>query len=192
MLTNIQYPYTPLNNRYPYFWHMRAKIQTLFIAIALFCSGSVFAQSEISSDGEGQKVIKGFITQESLASDTSFKWFAANRQGYTPYADALQTLKAQKDSVQFLVFAGTWCHDTQFILPKFYAFADAAGFKANGITTVGVDVGKKSQHNLTEVFQIYNVPTIIVMKNGKEMGRVVEYGKYGMFDKEIGEILKGK
>jgi hypothetical protein len=27
------------------------------------------------------------------------------------------------------------------------------------------------------------------MKNGKELGRVVEYGHYGSFDKELGEIL---
>jgi hypothetical protein len=33
------------------------------------------------------------------------------------------------------------------------------------------------------------VPTIIVYKNGKELGRVVEYGKYGVFDKELAEII---
>jgi hypothetical protein len=33
------------------------------------------------------------------------------------------------------------------------------------------------------------VPTFIVLKNGKEIGRVVEYGKFGMPDKEIGEIV---
>jgi thiol-disulfide isomerase/thioredoxin len=165
-------------------------MQCFFAAIALFFSATAGAQSEISRDGEGQKVIKGFLTKEALAGDSAFGWFAANQQGYTPYAPALQTLKAQKDSVQFLVFAGTWCHDTQFILPKFFALADAAGVKSNQISTVGVDVAKKSQHNLTEVFQVYNVPTIIVLKSGKELGRVVEYGKTGMFDKELGEILK--
>lgn len=163
----------------------------LFAAAALFALSS-HAQSEISRDGEGQKVIKGFLTKDQLASDTAFKWFAANQQGYTPYAATVQTLKAHKDSVQFLVFAGTWCHDTQFILPKFYALAEAAGINPTHITTVGVDVAKNSQHNLTKVFQVYNVPTIIVLQNGKEKGRVVEYGKYGMFDKEIGEVLKGK
>lgn len=171
---------------------MRFRFQLTWLFVALFFVHQASAQSEISRDGEGQKVIKGFLTKDQLASDTSFKWFAANQQGYTPYSSALQNLKAQKDSVQFLVFAGTWCHDTQFILPKFYALADAAGVKPGQITTVGVDVGKKSQHNLTEVFQVYNVPTIIVLKNGKEAGRVVEYGKYGMFDKELGEILKAK
>ena len=29
----------------------------------------------------------------------------------------------------------------------------------------------------------------IVMKNGKELGRIVEYGKYGMFDKELAEVV---
>jgi thiol-disulfide isomerase/thioredoxin len=166
-------------------------MQYFFVAIAVFFTVSAGAQSEISHDGEGQKVIKGFLTKDALASDSAFKWFATNQQGYTPYSSALQTLKAQKDSVQFLVFAGTWCHDTQFILPKFFALADAAGVKASQISTIGVDAAKKSQHNLTDVFQVYNVPTIIVMKGGKEAGRVVEYGKTGMFDKEIGEILKG-
>jgi hypothetical protein len=28
------------------------------------------------------------------------------------------------------------------------------------------------------------------MKEGKEIGRVVEYGKSGMFEKDLGEILK--
>jgi hypothetical protein len=27
------------------------------------------------------------------------------------------------------------------------------------------------------------------MKDGKEVGRVVEYGKYGAIDKELGEIV---
>jgi hypothetical protein len=29
------------------------------------------------------------------------------------------------------------------------------------------------------------------MKDGKELGRVVEYGKYGEIDKELGEISAG-
>ncbi|MBK7291849.1 MAG: thioredoxin family protein [Chitinophagaceae bacterium] len=53
-----------------------------------------------------------------------------------------------------------------------------------------MDRAKKTLSHLTEALNITNVPTIIVMKNGKEIGRVVEYGKYGLFDMELGEILK--
>jgi thiol-disulfide isomerase/thioredoxin len=104
----------------------------------------------------------------------------------------LQTLKANKDSVQFLVFGGTWCHDTQFILPKFYSLSDAAGVAQNQITLLGVDRSKKTIQYLSERFNITNVPTIIVLKQGKEIGRVVEYGKTGMFDRELGEIVAAK
>ncbi len=48
---------------------------------------------------------------------------------------------------------------------------------------------KKTLHHLAEAFQVTNVPTFIVLKNGKEIGRVVEYGRYGMIDKELGEIV---
>ena len=84
---------------------------------------------------------------------------------------------------------GTWCEDSHFIIPKFYTLVDAAGFSRERITLIGVDREKKTLSHLDEAMNIKNVPTIIVMKNGKEIGRVIEFGKYGLFDKELGEIL---
>ena len=146
---------------------------------------------EIIPDSEG-KILKGFVTKQELSADPAFKWFAENQKGYSPYPAALQTLKLNKDSVQFLVFGGTWCHDTQFILPKFYSLTEAAGVAPNQITLLGVDRSKKTIQHLTEHFNVINVPTIIVLKQGKEIGRVVEYGKTGMFDRELGEIIAAK
>jgi thiol-disulfide isomerase/thioredoxin len=165
----------------------------VFIVLGIFSLSVVMAQApEISRDNEGVKILKGFVTKQELAGDTAFKWFAENQKGYSPYPAALQTLKTNKDSVQFLVFGGTWCHDTQFILPKFFSLSEAAGVSQNQITLLGVDRSKKTIQHLSERFDIVNVPTIIVLKKGKEIGRVVEYGKTGMFDRELGEIIAGK
>ena len=68
---------------------------------------------------------------------------------------------------------------------------DAAGFSQDRITIVGVDRSKKTIQHLSETFNVDRVPTFIVLKGGKEIGRVVEWGKYGMFDKELGEIISG-
>jgi thiol-disulfide isomerase/thioredoxin len=84
---------------------------------------------------------------------------------------------------------GTWCEDSQDIIPKFYSLTDAAGFSQDRITLIGVDRKKTTLSHLTEALGIINVPTIIVLKNGKEKGRIVEYGKYGMVDRELGEIV---
>ena len=164
----------------------------LIITLLLTSFSAVFAQNEISRDASGNKIIRGFITKEQLVTDTAFTWFAANQSGYVPEQNALQALRKNKDSINIIAFGGTWCGDTKNILPKFYLLADASGLSPERITLIGVDHSKKTIQHLSEAFNITNVPTIIVMKNGKELGRVVEYGHSGMFDKDLGEILAGK
>lgn len=166
--------------------------QFLLIAAVIFSAQIVFAQTEVSKDEFGNKVLKGFLTKQELATDSTFTWFAQNQKGYTPDQNALQLLRANKDSINIVAFGGTWCDDTKYILPKFFVLADAAGLSQDHITLLGVDHSKKTIQHLSEAFGITNVPTIIVMKNGKELGRVVEYGHTGLFDKDLAEILAKK
>ena len=158
-------------------------------AIAVISVQTVFAQTEITRDASGEKIIKGFMTKKELATDTAFAWYAQNQKGYTPNTEVTQQYAANKDSINLIVFGGTWCGDTKNLLPKFYATTDAAGYPDSRITLIGVDRNKKDSYNLTEAFGIINVPTFIVMKNGKEVGRVVEYGKIGSPEKEVAEII---
>jgi thiol-disulfide isomerase/thioredoxin len=150
---------------------------------------TAFAQPEVTVEPNGTKIIKGFISKNELVSDTAFKWYAENQKGFTPNPATVQTLNAAKDSIYILAFGSTWCGDTKHILPQVYMTLDAAGFPADHFTLLGVDRSKKTVNHLSETFGITNVPTFIVLKNGKEIGRVVEYGKFGMPDKEIGEIV---
>jgi thiol-disulfide isomerase/thioredoxin len=160
-----------------------------FIGIAVASVHLAMAQAEVSRDKDGVKVVKGFITKKELATDTAFSWFARSQKDYTPDQGALKAMRQNRDSVNFIAFGGTWCHDSQFILPKFFVLADAAGIPEDRITVIGVDRNRESIQHLSEAFHITNVPTVIVMKNGQEVGRVVEYGKHGMFDQELGQIL---
>ncbi len=166
------------------------KLLPVFIS-ALLISNAITAQNqyEVLIEKPNEKTLKGIISREVLQSDTSFKWYAENLKGYGPNALALEELKKNKDSVQLLVFMGTWCEDSHNIIPKFYSLLDAAGFPQDRVTLIGVDREKKTLSHLAEALNVKNVPTIIVMKNGKEAGRVVEFGKYGLFDKELGEII---
>ncbi|MBD0332069.1 MAG: thioredoxin family protein [Chitinophagaceae bacterium] len=162
----------------------------LLIAFVVIAIQTIAQPAEVSRDEKnGSKVLKGFITKKDLTTDTAFGWFAENQKGYTPEQNALQTFRANKDSINIIAFVGTWCSDTKNILPKFFLLTDAAGFPEDRITMLGVDRNKKTIQHLSEAFNIINVPTFIVMKNGKEVGRVVEYGKYGMVDKELGQII---
>jgi thiol-disulfide isomerase/thioredoxin len=168
---------------------MKKLIVTLSFAVL---ATTAFAQPEVTVEANGTKIIKGFISKNDLVSDTAFKWFAENQKNFTPNPASVQSLAAAKDSIYILAFGGTWCGDTKNILPQVYMTLDAAGFSAGHFTLLGVDRAKKTINNLSESFNVTHVPTFIILKNGKEIGRVVEYGKIGMPDKEIGEIVAGK
>src|ERR1044072_916724 len=103
-------------------------MKKLFIlTIALLSVSFLFAQSsvEISRDKEnGSKVLKGFIAKKDLVTDTAFTWFVQEQKAFTPNADVVKQFAAAKDSVQVLVFGGTWCDDTKHLLPAFIATTD--------------------------------------------------------------------
>jgi len=151
--------------------------------------GSGAGQYEVLVERPNEKSFKGIISRTALTSDTSFKWYAEAQKSYTPNASAVEALQKYKDTVQLLVFMGTWCEDSHFIIPRLFKLTDAAGFSDERITLIGVDRNKKTLSHLCEALHVTNVPTIIVMKKGKELGRVIEYGSSGMYDKELGAIL---
>lgn len=166
------------------------KSALLFIALNLV-AGTLLAQTQyqILVERPGEKTFKGLISREALTSDTSFHWYKEGLAGYNPDPNAQALLKRNRDSIEFVVFMGTWCEDSHFVIPKFYYLLDITAFPQERVTLIGVDRSKKTLAHLAEAMGIENVPTIIVMKKGKEIGRVVEYGKSGLFDQDLAEIL---
>ena len=107
-----------------------------------------------------------------------------------PDESAVTTFQQHKADFKIVVFGGTWCEDTQNLLPKFYKLVDQSGYPESSITLVAVDRAKTTLDNLHVTYNITNVPTFIVLKAGKEVGRVVEYGKEGDMVKELGAIVR--
>jgi thiol-disulfide isomerase/thioredoxin len=135
------------------------------------------------------KVLKGYITRNVLENDTAFKWFSENIKYGTADSAAVDAFKKNAANFNVVVFGGTWCHDTQNLLPVFYRLVDKSGYPESKITIVAVDRAKTAPNNLHKTYNVTNVPTFIVLREGKEIGRVVEYGKEGQIDKELGEIV---
>ena len=164
----------------------------IIFAIALIISQQqAMAQTPYTSTKDGEtSILNGSITKYILQNDSAFKWYATNQAGYTPNVEAVKNMEATKGTTQYVVFGGTWCGDTKNILPKFFKLQETSGLADNQISFFAMDRSKKTIGNIGDAFKITNVPTIIVMRDGKEIGRVVEYGKSGSFDKDLAEILK--
>lgn len=165
----------------------------LLVLIIIAATADLFAQAQYEASPDPKhpevKIIRGLINKYQIQNDTAFKWFGPNQGGYKPDSATLNAFERAKGKYQFVVFGGTWCEDTQFILPKFFKLQEASGFPDDGVTLFGVNRAKASLGSIAAAFNIKLVPTIIVMKDGKEVDRVVEYGKTGKWDKELAAIL---
>ena len=138
---------------------------------------------------DNEKVLKGYINRSVLESDTAFKWFDENMKYGVANPVAVEAFRKHAADFNMVVFGGTWCHDTQAMLPVFYRLVQKSGYPESKITLVAVDRSKIGPDDLHKTYNITNVPTFIVMRDGVEVGRVVEYGKEGNIDKELGEIV---
>lgn len=168
-------------------------LHTFVILALLFSVIKISAQTQAKPfqtimDGN-TKILKGLLNRDDIEKDTTFNWFKQNYNLGMANMPAITAFQRNAPKFQVVVFAGTWCEDTQNLLPVFYRLVDKSNYPDSNITLIGVDRKKATLNNLSSAFQIKEVPTFIIMKDGKEVGRVVEYGKYGQIDKELGEIV---
>jgi thiol-disulfide isomerase/thioredoxin len=162
------------------------------VAVVSFTSAKAQASFTTTVDDKNVTILKGIIVKDDIATNAAFAgWYGGNQTSYKTDTSVTNAMAAAKDKVQYVVFGGTWCEDTQFILPKFFKLQEQSGVQENSISLYAVDRSKTTIGNIANAFKITNVPTIIVMKDGKEIGRVVEYGKTGKWDTELGALLKG-
>ncbi len=167
---------------------MKFLFAVLLLTTSLQLSAQV--QYETSKDPEnGLKTLKGILSTELIQNDEAFTWMKNDISWYKPNADCVANLTAVKDTVQFIVFIGTWCEDSHNVYPQFLKLLNQVGFDKKRLTIVGVDRNKTTLGSLCQALNVTKAPTILVLKAGKEIGRVEEYGKYGVYDKELAEVL---
>ena len=138
----------------------------------------------------GVVIIKGMLTKYLLSNDPSFSWYAPAHDGFKADSTLVDKMAAGAGKVQLFVFGGTWCDDSQYILPRFFKMQELSGLPDSTISFFGVNRNKKTLGGIAEALQVTHVPTFIVFRNGKESGRVVEYGKTGKWDAELAEMIK--
>lgn len=133
-------------------------------------------------------VVLGEIHRKSLES--GFPWFTRNYKRYKPSHKILHKLQPQLSACSFVLVIGTWCSDSREHVPQFFKVADMLRIHPDSIRMFGVD--RKKKRILTpelSALQIEYVPTILVYRNGNEVGRIVESTKVSM-EKELLEMFK--
>lgn len=152
------------------------KAGLLLIIMSLFISKTMTAQDYVRElDKKTDKVLlRGKITFDDILKETTCSWLGAGAKAYEPKREAVDQLSKIAGDYKFVVFAGTWCSDTKDLLPKFYKVLIDAGIDLHAVEMYGVNRAKEALNIESALYGIKNIPTIIVMYQFREVGRIVE------------------
>ena len=167
-------------------------MKKILLSFVLIVSISCAAQKNeatavISADG----YLVGIANKESFLQKPFNEWFNLNYEDYKLKKKVVEKLKPLLKEVTIKAFMGTWCGDSQEQTPVFYKILDAADFNYNSLEFIAVDINKSTPNNLQEGYNIIRVPTFIFYKEGKEIGRFVEYPRETV-EKDFLKIVSGE
>jgi thiol-disulfide isomerase/thioredoxin len=93
---------------------------------------------------------------------------------YQADPDAVAILKQVAQPTEIVLFYGTWCKDSHREIPRFLKIMELAENPNLNVTEYEVNREKKDVLGKFEMYGIEFVPTFIVIRNGRELGRIVE------------------
>lgn len=124
-----------------------------------------------------QLVFKGSFSITDLRNEPSFTWLQKGMDSYHPDTNAVNYLKQYIRNYDMKIFMGTWCEDSQDLIPRL--FKTLLEMKQTLVTkrVIGLDRNKTTTEDYMEMVRdskVTLVPTIILYKDGKEAGRITE------------------
>lgn len=124
-------------------------------------------------DGEETPELLGPLTRQEIEAAVP-DWIEQEINSTPDLELAADLISALRDA-EITVFMGTWCSDSKRELSRLWrAFDDLGIGEANAVSYIGVDRSKEEPRELVDGVDLQYVPTFIVRRDGKELGRVVE------------------
>jgi thiol-disulfide isomerase/thioredoxin len=118
-----------------------------------------------------------------------YSWYNKNYKEYKPRKKHTKKLEEALLEYDFLVFAGPWCPDTQDLVPKFFKTLAVAGYPEEKVPVYLLDRSKESPEKFEADYGIMAVPTFVVLKDGKEVGRIIESANRSMEEDLLNLVL---
>ncbi|MCJ8153492.1 thioredoxin family protein [Chryseobacterium sp. SSA4.19] len=151
-------------------------------------AASINQEVEIAGDG---KMLIGNQVKDQFLKAPYADWYVKEHDEYTMDQKALNELKKYNiDSYTITLFMGTWCEDSHRDVPRLMRILEEINYPAVKLIIIAVNRKKESPSGQEKHYKIEKVPTIILEKDGKETGRIVEMPTTGYIERDLVEILK--
>jgi hypothetical protein len=164
---------------------MRSTCLCSLLLTAALASSPVAAQAPAEPG-----VLVGAVTREQI--EAACPEWVSSEVAAAPDAEAAKALAAVPPGAEVTVFLGTWCGDSRREVPRLWKALDATGGEVPfHIRYIGVDRSKKEPAAEVSGSGIHFVPTLIVSRDGHELGRIIEQPPHGV-EKDLLALLNGQ
>jgi thiol-disulfide isomerase/thioredoxin len=152
---------------------MKSLFIALFISALPFMLNAQDFQRIIDKKTD-RLMLTGRISFDDIRNESAFGWFDRGASTYDYNKMVAENLERFYAPYHFVVFMGTWCGDSQDIIPKLYTVLKNSHFDFHALTMYAVDRDKKTLNDEAKNYNITLVPTIIVLHGNREVGRITE------------------
>ena len=108
-----------------------------------------------------------------------------------PNESSVEALAQALVNIEVKAFMGTWCHDSQREVPRFYKIIESSNFDLNNLSLVSLSENKTTPSGLEKGLNIERTPTFIFFKDGVEIGRIVEIPRETL-ERDMLKIARGQ
>jgi thiol-disulfide isomerase/thioredoxin len=151
----------------------------LFFSILLFAASCKTVEKGAPYrvyEGEGdEKIIVGKISWAKWQQNAGWDNYSA--PAYIPSELTLEKIDKYSSSmdIKYYIFGASWCGDSKEEMPRLFKLLNMAGVAPGKIELLGVDRKKFEPTGQALRFDIRRVPTLVITKNGAEIGQIVEH-----------------
>lgn len=142
--------------------------------------------STISLSAQPEQLL-GPLTESEVMSHSRIYEIYADR--YAPDEDAIEYLSAYRDSLTIYAFLGDWCKESTKYIPQLIKVFRLAGNDFIEVNFIAVNASKKQPEIFLNMFDIEYIPSVVVLKNEIELGRIEEK-PHTLIETDLVRILK--
>lgn len=157
------------------------RLHTVLLGCGLLLASATMAQS-------GAKQVTGKIEMKQLMSDSAFRWFYTGVNKYQVNEAMVNYIKTNKDKIQLVALVNTAEPSSQELIAKLYKITILSSVPEESVHLYGVDNSGNSGVAVADGYKVKKVPSILVMRDGKEEGRVSGAPK-ATLEQDIAQII---
>ncbi|WP_372642918.1 hypothetical protein [Ancylomarina sp.] len=168
------------------------KTPIIVIALSLISlSGMAQEMNQTKVDDRIERsILFGRVTLAGLNDTLCANWFKPEFKAYNLDTEILSELKEMDlTGLKMVLVLGTWCHDSHLQVPRMIKLLKSIEFPMSDLNLFAMDTNKKAPGIDVQAIDVKLVPSLIVYKGTKELGRIIESPKVSL-EADLLEILK--